>query len=297
VHYLRPTWAGPAGVGCRHLQLRCVHLPAGQQSVKICTVLALHADGASHHRGRARPTASMHAVSEGIPLESRAQCGYCNRGQMIMSRSTSYLHPDPSEQAVRTDAEGNLSGAPLSHIVKSSVEASLAELRGWRGRPAVQAAATDTRRSADRDVPRRRPMTSDVRSSYILAPKGPRVLTGQTGGPITSRCLVCCTCHRAQPLAHAASPELSIGRPEGPGCPSPSFTGRGLAPEYGSLPTAWNASNDLIVPITMPIATEEVTILAKKFAVAVVVRPNALSCATRGRCRPGRVHRCPLSST
>jgi CO/xanthine dehydrogenase Mo-binding subunit len=56
-----------------------------------------------------------------------------------------------------------------------------------------------------------------------------------------------------------------------------AFTGRDLAPDYGSLPTAWNVSDDLVVSDHLPIATEEVRYLGD--AVAVVVADGAYRAA------------------
>jgi carbon-monoxide dehydrogenase large subunit len=79
------------------------------------------------------------------------------------------------------------------------------------------------------------------------------------------------------PLAHARITGADVSAAlERPGVVA-AFTGRGLAPEYGSLPTAWNVSNDLIVPDHLPIATEEVHHLGD--AVAVVVAEGAYQAA------------------
>ena len=56
-----------------------------------------------------------------------------------------------------------------------------------------------------------------------------------------------------------------------------AFSGSDLASDYGSLPTAWNVSDDLIVPDHLPIASQEVRYLGD--AVAVVVAESAYQAA------------------
>ena len=59
------------------------------------------------------------------------------------------------------------------------------------------------------------------------------------------------------PMAHARIGKADVSAAlELPGVVA-AFTGRDLAPDYGSLPTAWIVSDDLIVPDHPPIAADE----------------------------------------
>ena len=59
------------------------------------------------------------------------------------------------------------------------------------------------------------------------------------------------------PMAHARIGKADVSAAlEQPGVIA-AFTGRDLAPDYGSLPTAWIVSDDLIVPDHPPIAADE----------------------------------------
>jgi carbon-monoxide dehydrogenase large subunit len=79
------------------------------------------------------------------------------------------------------------------------------------------------------------------------------------------------------PVAHARIARADVSAAlEQPGVVA-AFTGRDLALDYGSLPTAWHVSDDLIVPDHLPIATDEARYLGD--AVAVVVAEDAYQAA------------------
>ncbi|MFY9927006.1 MAG: xanthine dehydrogenase family protein molybdopterin-binding subunit [Streptosporangiaceae bacterium] len=79
------------------------------------------------------------------------------------------------------------------------------------------------------------------------------------------------------PMAHGRITRADVSAAlELPGVVA-AFTGRDLAGEYGSLPTAWNVSDDLIVPDHRPVATDKVRYLGD--AVAVVIAAEAYQAA------------------
>ena len=79
------------------------------------------------------------------------------------------------------------------------------------------------------------------------------------------------------PVAHGRITRADVSAAlEQPGVVA-AFSGSDLASDYGSLPTAWNVSDDLIVPDHLPIASREVRYLGD--AVAVVVAESAYQAA------------------
>ena len=75
------------------------------------------------------------------------------------------------------------------------------------------------------------------------------------------------------PMAHARIGQADVSAAlELPGVVA-AFTGRDLAPDYGSLPTAWIVSDDLIVPDHPPIAADEARYLGDAVAVVVAEDP------------------------
>jgi Molybdopterin-binding domain of aldehyde dehydrogenase/Aldehyde oxidase and xanthine dehydrogenase, a/b hammerhead domain/Carbon monoxide dehydrogenase subunit G (CoxG) len=75
------------------------------------------------------------------------------------------------------------------------------------------------------------------------------------------------------PMAHARIGKADVSAAlERPGVVA-AFTGRDLASDYGSLPTAWIVSDDLIVPDHPPIAADEARYLGDAVAVVVAEDP------------------------
>ena len=137
-------------------------------------------------------------------------------------------------------------------------------------------------------APTREARSAQVMGQPVLRKEDARVITGQTRW--TDNLTLPGLLHLAivrSPLAHARITQADVSAAlERPGVVA-AFTGRDLAADYGSLPTAWNVSDDLIVPDHLPIATEEVRYLGD--AVAVVIAESALSGRRRRRGSPGRV--------
>jgi aerobic carbon-monoxide dehydrogenase large subunit len=75
------------------------------------------------------------------------------------------------------------------------------------------------------------------------------------------------------PMVHARIGRVDVSAAlERPGVVA-AFTGRDLAPDYGSLPTVWIVSDDLIVPDHPPIAADEARYLGDAVAVVVAEDP------------------------
>jgi aerobic carbon-monoxide dehydrogenase large subunit len=105
-----------------------------------------------------------------------------------------------------------------------------------------------------------------------------RVITGQARWTdnLTVPGLLHMTIARS-PMAHARIKNADVSAVlQQPGVVA-AFTGADLAEDYGSLPTAWHVSDDLIVPDHRPVAINEVRYLGD--AVAVVVADGAYQAA------------------
>ena len=101
-----------------------------------------------------------------------------------------------------------------------------------------------------------------------------RIITGQARW--TDNLVVPGLLHMAiarSPVAHAriSGTDVSAALRQ-PGVVA-AFTGADLAGDYGSLPTAWHVSDDLIVPEHRPVATDEVRYLGDAVAVVAAEEP------------------------
>jgi aerobic carbon-monoxide dehydrogenase small subunit len=79
------------------------------ESVKACTVLAVQADGAevTTVEGLA-DGGNFSPVQEGFRQKHGLQCGFCTPGMLMAATDLLRRIPDPSEEQIREELEGNL---------------------------------------------------------------------------------------------------------------------------------------------------------------------------------------------
>jgi len=78
-------------------------------AVKSCTVLAVRADGANITtiEGLASDN-KLHPLQEGFWEMHGLQCGYCTPGMIMSSIQLLERYPEPTEEVIRRELEGNL---------------------------------------------------------------------------------------------------------------------------------------------------------------------------------------------
>ena len=110
VHFLREH-LGLTGthVGCDTSQCGACVVHLDGQSVKSCTVLAVQADGSEvlTIEGLARD-GNYHPVQQGFWEMHGLQCGFCTPGMIMSSVSLLQRNPNPTEEEIRHELEGNL---------------------------------------------------------------------------------------------------------------------------------------------------------------------------------------------
>jgi carbon-monoxide dehydrogenase small subunit len=127
VHMLRDR-LGLTGthVGCDTSNCGACTVHLDGHAVKSCTVLAVQTDGAhvTTIEGMAEDGV-LHPLQEAFWDNHGLQCGYCTPG-MIMAASELLAHnPNPTEEEVRSELEGNLCRCTGYHnIVKAVLEAA-----------------------------------------------------------------------------------------------------------------------------------------------------------------------------
>ena len=110
VHFLRDR-LGLTGthVGCDSTNCGACTVMFNGKAVKSCTLLAVRADGAriTTIEGVADED-TLHPLQEGFWEKHGLQCGYCTPGMIISAMQLLERHPDPTEETVRQELEGNL---------------------------------------------------------------------------------------------------------------------------------------------------------------------------------------------
>jgi carbon-monoxide dehydrogenase small subunit len=128
VHYLREV-VGLTGtnVGCDTSSCGACTVLVNGESVKSCTMLAVHADGAAITtiEGLAQD-GQLHPMQQAFQENHALQCGYCTPGMVMAAVSLLEEHPNPTESEVREGLEGNLCRCTGYHNIVKAILAAAA---------------------------------------------------------------------------------------------------------------------------------------------------------------------------
>ncbi len=114
-------------VGCDTSQCGACVVHVDGKAVKACTMFAAEADGAEvlTIEGVAAPDGTLDPVQEAFHQHHGLQCGFCTPGMIMSAVDLVQRHPNPSEDTVRHELEGNICRCTGYHnIVKAIMAAS-----------------------------------------------------------------------------------------------------------------------------------------------------------------------------
>lgn len=115
-------------VGCDTSQCGACTVHVDGIAVKSCTMLAVQADGADvlTIEGLAK-NGELHPMQAAFKEHHGLQCGFCTPGMVMSAIDILRRHPNPSEETVRHELEGNLCRCTGYHnIVKAILAAAQA---------------------------------------------------------------------------------------------------------------------------------------------------------------------------
>ena len=96
-------------VGCDTSQCGSCTVHLDGLAVKSCTVLVVQADGRSVTTIEGLGSnGGLHAVQEAFWAQHGLQCGFCTPGMIMTAVALLDRSPDPSEEEVRHELDGNL---------------------------------------------------------------------------------------------------------------------------------------------------------------------------------------------
>lgn len=131
VHFLRDH-LGLTGthVGCDTSQCGACVVTVDGKTTKSCTLFAVQADGAEilTIEGLAEQ-GEYHPVQEGFWEEHGLQCGYCTPGMIMSSVELLKRNPNPSEEEIRHELEGNFCRCTGYENIVRSVQYAAEKLR------------------------------------------------------------------------------------------------------------------------------------------------------------------------
>lgn len=118
-------------VGCDTSQCGACVVHIDGKSVKSCTILAAQAQGAkvTTIEGLAQD-GKLHPMQEAFRENHALQCGFCTPGMIMSAVDLVQRNPNPSEDTVRHELEGNLCRCTGYHNIVKAVMAGAQAMRG-----------------------------------------------------------------------------------------------------------------------------------------------------------------------
>ncbi len=131
VHFLRDD-LGLTGthVGCDTSQCGACVVTVDGVTTKSCTKLAVQVDGSSVEtiEGLADGT-NYHPIQDAFWEKHGLQCGYCTPGMIMSARSLLERNPNPAEEEIRHEIEGNLCRCTGYQNIVRSVQYAAEKMR------------------------------------------------------------------------------------------------------------------------------------------------------------------------
>lgn len=132
VHYLRDV-LGLTGtnVGCDTSQCGACTILMDGLAVKSCTTLAVQADGSdiTTIEGLAQ-NGNLHPVQEAFWENHGLQCGFCTPGMVMTTCHLLENNPNPTEEEIRHNLEGNLCRCTGYQNIVLSVQSAAQKMAG-----------------------------------------------------------------------------------------------------------------------------------------------------------------------
>jgi carbon-monoxide dehydrogenase small subunit len=97
-------------IGCVTAQCGACTIHVNGNAVMCCTMLAIQAQGAqiATIEGVAKADGTMHPMQAAFRDHHGLQCGFCTPGMVMSALDLVKKHPNPSEETIRAELDGNL---------------------------------------------------------------------------------------------------------------------------------------------------------------------------------------------
>jgi len=118
-------------VGCDTSQCGACVVHVDGRSVKSCTILAVQASGAkiTTIEGLAKGE-TLHPMQEAFRENHALQCGFCTPGMIMSAVDLVKRVPNPTEEQIRHELEGNICRCTGYHNIVKAVQAGAAAMKG-----------------------------------------------------------------------------------------------------------------------------------------------------------------------
>ena len=116
-------------VGCDTAQCGACTIHMNGRAVKSCNLLAMQAEGAQlvTIEGIAKADGTLHPMQESFREHHGLQCGFCTPGMIMSAIDLLKVHPNPSEETIRAELDGNLCRCTGYHNIVKAIKAASAK--------------------------------------------------------------------------------------------------------------------------------------------------------------------------
>jgi len=113
-------------VGCDTAQCGACTIHMNGRAVKSCNMLAMQAEGTDilTIEGVAKPDGTLHPMQEAFRQHHGLQCGFCTPGMVMSAIDLVKNHPNPTEDQIREQLDGNLCRCTGYHNIVKAIKAA-----------------------------------------------------------------------------------------------------------------------------------------------------------------------------
>jgi len=118
-------------VGCDTAQCGACTIHMNGRAVKSCNMLAMQAEAADlvTIEGIAKADGTLHPMQEAFRQHHGLQCGFCTPGMVMSAIDLVKNFPDPSEELIREQLDGNLCRCTGYHNIVKAIKAASQTMR------------------------------------------------------------------------------------------------------------------------------------------------------------------------
>ena len=130
VSFIRET-LGLTGthVGCDTAQCGACTVHMDGRAIKSCNIVAMQAEGAkiTTIEGVANADGTLHPMQQAFKEHHGLQCGFCTPGMVMSAIDLVKNFPNPTEEQIREQLEGNLCRCTGYHNIVKAIKAASAD--------------------------------------------------------------------------------------------------------------------------------------------------------------------------
>jgi carbon-monoxide dehydrogenase small subunit len=119
-------------IGCDTAQCGACTVHLDGRAVKACNILAAQAQGAhiTTIEGISSANGDLHPMQAAFREHHGLQCGFCTPGMIMNAIELVQMHPNPNEDTVRAELDGNLCRCTGYQNIVKAVIAGAAGMKG-----------------------------------------------------------------------------------------------------------------------------------------------------------------------